>query len=219
VDSTWSGLVNQRPLSLGADVVIHSATKYINGHGDALGGAVIGPKRLLADIREYGVVHLGACISPFNAWLIQRGSVTLPLRMEKHSQNALKVAEFLESHPKVKSVTYPGLKSHPAYELSQRQMKAPSGMMNFNLKAEMMTHFEFLNNLRLITHAVSLGHDQSLMIYIPTEFFFEDMVVFTEAQKEKYRQLMGEGIFRLSVGIESADDIIDDLRQALDKLP
>jgi methionine-gamma-lyase len=219
VDSTWSGLVNQRPLSLGADVVIHSATKYINGHGDALGGAVIGPKRLLADIREYGVVHLGACISPFNAWLIQRGSVTLPLRMEKHSQNALKVAEFLESHPKVKSVTYPGLKSHPAYELSQRQMKAPSGMMNFNLKAEMMTHFEFLNNLRLITHAVSLGHDQSLMIYIPTEFFFEDMVVLTEAQKEKYRQLMGEGIFRLSVGIESADDIIDDLRQALDKLP
>jgi methionine-gamma-lyase len=219
VDSTWSGLVNQRPLSLGADVVIHSATKYINGHGDALGGAVIGPKRLLADIREYGVVHLGACISPFNAWLIQRGSVTLPLRMEKHSQNALKVAEFLESHPKVKSVTYPGLKSHPAYELSQRQMKAPSGMMNFNLKAEMMTHFEFLNNLRLITHAVSLGHDQSLMIYIPTEFFFEDMVVFTEAQKEKYRRLMGEGIFRLSVGIESADDIIDDLRQALDKLP
>ena len=219
VDSTWSGLVNQRPLSLGADVVIHSATKYINGHGDALGGAVIGAKRLLADIREYGVVHLGACISPFNAWLIQRGSVTLPLRMEKHSQNALQVAEFLGWHPKVKSVTYPGLKSHPAYELTKRQMKAPSGMLNFNLNAQMMTHFEFLNNLRLITHAVSLGHDQSLMIYIPTEFFFEDMVVFTDAQKEKYREIMGEGIFRLSVGIESADDIIDDLRQALDKLP
>ena len=219
VDSTWSGLVNQRPLSLGADVVIHSATKYINGHGDALGGAVIGPKRLLADIREYGVVHLGACISPFNAWLIQRGSVTLPLRMEKHSQNALKVAEFLESHPKVKSVTYPGLKSHPAYELTKRQMEAPSGMMNFNLNAGMMTHFEFLNNLHLITHAVSLGHDQSLMIYIPTDFFFEDMVVFTHAQKEKYRRLMGEGIFRLSVGIENANDIIDDLRRALDKLP
>jgi len=219
VDSTWSGLVNQRPLSLGADVVIHSATKYINGHGDALGGAVIGPKGLLADIREYGIVHLGACISPFNAWLIQRGAVTLPLRMQKHSYNALKVAEFLESHPKVKSTAYPGLKSHPAYALTQRQMKAPSGMLNFNLKADMMTHFEFLNNLHLITHAVSLGHDQSLMIYIPTDFFFEDMVVFTEAQKEKYRHLMGEGIFRLSVGIENADDIIDDLRQGLDKLP
>jgi methionine-gamma-lyase len=219
VDSTWSGLVNQRPLSLGADVVIHSATKYINGHGDALGGAVIGPKRLLADIREYGVVHLGACISPFNAWLIQRGSVTLPLRMQKHSQNALQVAEYLESNPKVKSVTYPGLASHPAYALTRRQMKAPSGMLNFNLKADMLTHFEFLNHLKLITHAVSLGHDQSLIIYIPTEFFFEDMVVFTAAQKEKYRRLMGEGIFRLSVGLEAADDIIDDLRQALNQLP
>lgn len=219
VDSTWSGLVNQRPLSLGADVVIHSATKYINGHGDALGGAVIGPQRLLADIREYGVVHLGACISPFNAWLILRGSATLPLRMEKHSQNALKVAEFLESRPEVDSVAYPGLRSHPAYELAQRQMKAPSGMLNFNLKADMMAHFEFINSLNLITHAVSLGHDQSLMIYIPTDFFFEDMVVFTEAQKEKYRRLMGEGIFRLSVGIENAEDIIDDLRQAFNKLP
>lgn len=219
VDSTWSGLVNQRPLTLGADVVIHSATKYINGHGDALGGAVIGPQRLLADIREYGVVHLGACISPFNAWLILRGSATLPLRMEKHSQNALKVAEFLESRPEVDSVAYPGLRSHPAYELAQRQMKAPSGMLNFNLKADMMAHFEFINSLNLITHAVSLGHDQSLMIYIPTDFFFEDMVVFTEAQKEKYRRLMGEGIFRLSVGIENAEDIIDDLRQAFNKLP
>ena len=98
-------------------------------------------------------------------------------------------------------------------------MEAPSGMMNFNLNAGMITHFEFLNNLHLITHAVSLGHDQSLMIYIPTDFFFEDMVVFTHAQKEKYRRLMGEGIFRLSVGIENANDIIDDLRRALDKLP
>ena len=216
VDSTWSGLVNQLPLSLGADIVIHSATKYINGHGDALGGAVVGPKRLLAEIRECGMVHLGACISPFNAWLIQRGSVTLPLRMEKHSQNALAVAEFLESHPKVKSVTYPGLKSHPAYELAKRQMKAPSGMLNFNLKADMMAHFEFLNKLELITHAFSLGHDQSLMVYIPTDYFFEDMVVFSNKQKEKYRRLMGEGIFRLSVGLESAQDIIDDLRRALD---
>jgi len=219
VDSTWSGLVNQSPLSLGADVVIHSATKYINGHGDALGGAVIGSQHLLADIREYGVVHLGACISPFNAWLIQRGSVTLPLRMEKHSQNAQKVAEFLASQSKLKSVTFPGLNSHPAYETARRQMKAPCGMMNFNLNADMMSHFDFINNLQLITHAVSLGHDQSLIIYIPTDFFFDDMVVFTDAQKSKYRRLMGEGIFRLSVGIESADDIIEDLRQALDKLP
>ncbi len=219
VDSTWSGLLNQQPLSLGADLVVHSATKYINGHGDALGGAVIGPQKVLADIREYGIVHLGACISPFNAWLILRGSVTLPMRMEKHSQNAQAVASFLESHPRVKSVTYPGLKSHPGYEIARKQMKAPSGMLNFSLKAEMMAHFDFLKELELITHAVSLGHDQSLMVYIPTEFFFEDMVVFNDAQKEKYAELMGEGIFRFSVGIENSEDIIADLKQALDKVP
>jgi methionine-gamma-lyase len=219
VDSTWSGLVNQRPLALGADLVIHSATKYINGHGDALGGAIIGPRKVLTDIREYGIVHLGACISPFNAWLILRGSVTLPLRMEKHSQNAMAVASFLASHPKVESVTYPGLKSHPAFELATRQMSAPSGMLNFNLKADMMAHFEFLKHLGLITHAVSLGHDQSLIVYIPTDFFFEDMVVFNEIQKQKYRRMMGEGIFRLSVGIESAHDIIEDLHQALSTVP
>ena len=218
VDSTWSGLLNQQPLSLGADLVVHSATKYINGHGDALGGAVIGPQKVLADIREYGIVHLGACISPFNAWLILRGSVTLPMRMEKHSQNALAVASFLESHPKVKSVTYPGLKSHPGYKVAQKQMKAPAGMLNFNLEADMMAHFDFLKELELITHAVSLGHDQSLMVYIPTEFFFEDMVVFNDAQKKKYAELMGEGIFRFSVGIENSEDIITDLKQALDKV-
>jgi methionine-gamma-lyase len=218
VDSTWSGLINQRPLSLGADLVVHSATKYINGHGDALGGAVIGPLKTLTDIREYGIVHLGACISPFNAWLILRGSVTLPLRMEKHSQNARAVASFLEVHPKVNSVTYPGLKSHPAHELANRQMNAPGGMLNFNLKADMMAHFEFLKHLELITHAVSLGHDQSLMVYIPTDFFFEDMVVFNEAQKEKYRRMMGAGIFRFSIGLEDAADIIEDLSQALDKV-
>lgn len=219
VDSTWSGLVNQHPLALGADLVVHSATKYINGHGDALGGAIIGPRKVLTDIREYGIVHLGACISPFNAWLILRGSVTLPLRMVKHSQNGLAVASFLESHPKVKSVTYPGLKSHPSFDLAAKQMSAPSGMLNFNLRADMMAHFEFLRHLDLITHAVSLGHDQSLIVYIPTEFFFEDMVVFNDAQKGKYRRLMGEGIFRLSVGIENAEDIIEDLKQALNQVP
>lgn len=219
VDSTWSGLVNQHPLSLGADMVIHSLTKYINGHGDSLGGAVIGKRALLADVREYGIVHLGACISPFNAWLILRGSVTLPLRAQRHSENAQRVAEFLQSHAKVKSVSYPGLESHAGYEIAKKQMKAPSGMLNFNLKADMMEHFRFLERLNLITHAVSLGHDQSLIIYIPTVFFFDDMVVFDETQKDTYTNIMGEGIFRLSVGIEDPEDIIDDLRYALDGVP
>ncbi len=121
VDSTWSGLVTQKPLTLGADLVIHSTTKYINGHGDSLGGAVIGPQKILTEIRERGIVHLGACISPFNAWLILRGSVTLPIRMARHSENGQRVAEFLEAHPKVKSVRYPGLKSFPEHGLASDQ--------------------------------------------------------------------------------------------------
>jgi cystathionine gamma-synthase/methionine-gamma-lyase len=219
VDSTWSGLTTQKPLALGADVVIHSVTKYINGHGDALGGAIIGTKKFINEVREYGIVHLGACISPFNAWLILRGSVTLPIRMQKHCENAGKVAEFLETHPKVQSATYPGLKSHPGHAVAKKQMSAFSGMLNFNLKADIMEHFEFLKRLKLITYAVSLGHDQSLIYYLPTSFFFGDMVVMNEAQKEKYTKIMGEGIFRLSVGIEDADDIIADLKQALDAVP
>jgi methionine-gamma-lyase len=215
VDSTWSGLTTQSPLKLGADLVIHSTTKYVNGHGDTLGGAVIGPRAVLTEIRERGIVHLGACISPFNAWLIMRGSVTLPIRMARHSENGQKVAEFLASHPKVNSVRYPGLKSFPEHALAARQMSGPSGMMTFNLKAELMDHFAFIERLRLITHAVSLGHDQSLIFYLPTFFFFSDMVVMNDAQKEKYTKLMGDGIFRFSVGIEDADDIIADLDQAL----
>ena len=218
VDSTWAGPALQRPLDLGADLVIHSATKYINGHGDALGGAVIGPKDILNRVREAGVVHLGACISPFNAWLIQRGSVTLPLRMKQHSTGARAAAEFLAGHPKVDHVGYPGLESHPGHDIARRQMSGFSGMLSFNLHADMAAHFAFLEKLEMITHATSLGHDQSLILYLPTAFFFEDMVVLDQAQREKYSRVMGEGIFRLSVGLEDPPDIIADLAQALDRI-
>ena len=218
VDSTWSGLVTQSPLALGADVVIHSATKYINGHGDALGGAILGSRGLLADVREYGVVHLGSCISPFNAWLIMRGIVTLPMRMRQHSESALKVARFLESHERVVQVRYPGLASHPQHEIARQQMRDFSGMMTFSLDCELLENFQFLKRLELITHAVSLGHDQSLIIYLPTVFFFQDMVELPEQRKMKYWNLMGDGVFRFSVGIEDADDLIADLAQALDSI-
>jgi cystathionine gamma-synthase/methionine-gamma-lyase len=215
VDSTWSGLLTQRPLELGADVVIHSATKYLNGHGDALGGAVLGRRDFLAEVRESGVVHLGACISPFNAWLIMRGIVTLPMRMEKHSRNALQIARFLESHPRVTQVRYPGLPSHPHHEVAKKQMSEFSGMMNFTLDCELLENFEFIEKLELITHAVSLGHDQSLLMYIPTTFFFQDMVELSEKKRMKYWSQMGDGVFRFSVGIENPEDIIEDLERAL----
>jgi cystathionine gamma-synthase/methionine-gamma-lyase len=216
VDSTWSGLVSQSPLELGADVVIHSATKYLNGHGDALGGAVMGRHEFISGVRECGVVHLGACISPFNAWLIMRGIITLPLRLEKHERNALEVARFLESHDRVTQVRYPGLPSHPQHEVAKKQMSGFSGMLNFTLDCELLENLAFIKKLELITHAVSLGHDQSLIFYLPTTFFFQDMVELSEEKKMKYWGLMGDGVFRFSVGIENPADIIEDLAQALD---
>lgn len=215
VDSTWSGILTQKPIKIGADVVIHSATKYLNGHGDALGGAVMGNKEFLKDVREYGIVHLGACISPFNAWLIMRGLVTLPLRMRKHSENGMKIAQFLEAHDKVDLVRYPGLQSHPQHDIAKKQMNGFSGMIVFRQKLELLKNFEFLERLKLIKHATSVGHDQSLIYYLPTIFFFSDMVVLDEGQQQKYVDLMGEGVYRLSVGIEDADDIIHDLSQAM----
>ena len=218
VDSTWSGLLSQRPLELGADVVIHSATKYLNGHGDALGGAVMGSHEFVSGVREYGVVHLGACISPFNAWLIMRGIITLPLRLEKHERNALEVARFLESHARVTQVRYPGLPSHPQHEVAKKQMSGFSGMLNFKLDCELLENLEFIKRLELITHAVSLGHDQSLIFFLPTAFFFGDMVELSEEKKMKYWNLMGDGVFRFSVGIENPADIIEDLSRGLDSL-
>ena len=126
-------------------------------------------------------------------------------RIEKHEQNALEVARFLESHPRVTKVRYPGLPSHPQHELAKRQMSGFSGMLNFSLDCELLENFEFIKRLELITHAVSLGHDQSLLMYIPTTFFFQDMVELSDERKLKYWDLMGDGLFRFSVGIENLD--------------
>jgi len=139
--------------------------------------------------------------------------------MQKHADNALTVARFLESHERVRGVRYPGLPSHPQHAVAKKQMQGFSGMLNFSLDCEILENFEFIKRLDLITHAVSLGHDQSLILYVPTVFFFQDMVVFDDRQKEKYSQIMGDGIFRFSVGIENPDDIIADLSRALDALP
>lgn len=194
VDSTWSGLVTQRPLALGADLVMHSLSKYINGHGDAIGGAMIGPAAIVEKLRRFAVVDLGACISPFNAWQIMRGSATLPLRIERHCANALRVAEFLEAHPKVAWVRYPGLKSHPQHAVAARQMQGFSGMLNFDIKGDPAQRPELLKRLKVFTHATCLGHDESLiMVYTWQEAKF----------------------FRVSIGLEDAEDLIADLDQGL----
>lgn len=209
VDSTFSGLVMQKPLDLGADLVMHSLTKYINGHGDSLGGAVIGRKDLISQIRLTASVHLGATISPFTAWLIMRSAATLPLRMKQHGENAMALARFLEAHPKVKFVRYPGLESHPQHAVALKQMNGYGGMINFALKAGRDGYFPFLGALRVITHAVCLGHAESLVQFYPQEGNHPELGVLN------YPEDIGEGFVRFSVGLEDVRDLIADLTQAL----
>lgn len=208
VDSTFASPYLQQPLSLGADLVIHSLTKYINGHGDAMGGAVIGKKELIDKIKRQAMVNLGGAISPFNAWLIMRGVVTLPLRMRQHSESALKIAQFLEAHPKVEFVAYPGLESHPQHEIAKKQMSMFSGVLSFGLRCDVATHNRFVNSLKLIIPAVSIGHDESLIVYVGPE----------DERNHFYPDEFKNGHLRFSVGLEDAQDIIDDLKQALDKI-
>ena len=215
VDSTFAGPVLQRPLALGADYVVHSLTKYLNGHGDALGGVVLGPKKGVRRIRKEMLVHLGGAMSPFNAWLILRGLVTLPLRMERHSQNALQVARFLENHPRVKRVIYPGLESHPHYELARRQMSGFSGMLTFQLKGGLGAAITLAQKIELWKYATSLGHAHSLLFYYPTDLYVDAASYLDEAQKARIGEWMGEGIVRASVGLENVQDLIADLDQAL----
>ena len=139
-----------------------SLSKYINGHGDAVAGAVLGSRALIERVREFAVTRLGGCISPFNAWQIMRGSATLPLRLERHSDNALAVAEFLESHPKVAWVRFPGLPSHPQHEVARAQMKYYSGMLNFDIVGDPGQRIEVIRRLKFFSHATCLGHDESL---------------------------------------------------------
>ncbi|MCB2361428.1 trans-sulfuration enzyme family protein [Clostridium estertheticum] len=207
VDSTFGTPYLQQPLALGADLVIHSLTKYINGHGDAMGGAVIGKKELIDKIKREAMVNIGGAISPFNAWLIMRGAVTLSLRMRQHSESALKIAKFLEAHPSISFVAYPGLKSHPQHEIAKKQMSAFSGVMSFGLKADVTTHNKFVNSLELIISAVSIGHDESLIVYTGP----------TDERNHFYPKEFQNGHLRFSVGLEDPDDIIADIEQALKK--
>ena len=205
VDSTFASPYLQHPLSLGADLVIHSLTKYINGPGDALGGAVIGRRELIDRIKRQAMVNLGGVISPFNAWLIMRGVVTLPLRMRQHSESAWKIARWLESNPAVRFVYYPGLESHPQHEIAKKQMSMYSGMIAFALKADVAAHNRFINSLKIIIPAVSLGHDESLIVFTGPD----------DERNHFYPPEFARGHLRFSVGLEDADDLIADIAQAL----
>ena len=215
VDSTFAGPTLQRPLALGADYVVHSLTKYLNGHGDALGGVVLGPRQGIKRIRKEMLVHLGGAMSPFNAWLILRGLVTLPLRMERHCQNALQVARFLETHPRVQRVVYPGLESHPHHDLARRQMSGFGGMLTFQLKGGLGAAITLAEKIRVFRYATSLGHAHSLLFYYPTDLYVDAVPYLDTGHKARIREWMGNGIIRASVGLENAQDLIADLDRAL----
>ena len=213
VDNTYCTPYIQRPLDLGADVVVHSATKYLNGHGDVIAGFAAGSKEIIDQVRLVGIKDMtGSVLSPFDAYLINRGMKTLEVRMEKHCSNAQKVAEFLESHPAVEWIGYPGLKSFPQYELAKKQMELPGAMIAFEVKGGLEAGRKLMNTLELCSLAVSLG-DTETLIQHPAS-----MTHSPYTPEERALSGISEGLVRLSIGLEHPDDIINDLKQALDKL-
>ena len=215
VDSTFATPMATRPLQLGADLVVHSLTKYIGGHGDAMGGAVCGSKTLLDSLRIEALSHYGGVISPFNAWLILRGMATLPIRMREHEANAMAVAQYLENHPRVELVIYPGLKSHPQHALAAKQMDNFSGMVSFRVKNGKQVAERMMSSFEIIHYAVSLGHHRSLMYLLQTDDLAETSYGLKGAELEKYRAIAGDGVFRFSVGLEDPEDLCADLDRVL----
>ena len=207
VDNTFASPYNQRPLELGADFVVDSLTKFINGHGDAQGGAIISNDLTAMDrIRYEAQVNVGSVISPFNAWQIFRGSVTFPLRMQRINDSTLKIARWLEQRENVTFVSYQGLASNPGYAVAKKQMKNGfGGVISFGLNTDDKTVEQFCAKLKVVTFAVSLGHDESLIFPQPS---YDERI---QLYPEKFRK----GFIRFSVGLEEPEDIIADLNQAL----
>ena len=212
-DNTFASPYLQNPLKLGADVVVHSATKYLNGHGDVIAGFVVGSAEFCTEVRMFGLKDMtGAVMDPFCAFLILRGLKTLEIRMQKHCLNAKKVAEFLDSHPAVEKVYYPGLATHVGHDIAVKQMKDFGGMISFEVKGGRAAGAKLVNSLKLVTVAVSLG-DAETLIEHPAS-----MTHSTYTEDELKASGIAAGLIRLSVGLENYEDIIADLKQGLDNL-
>ncbi len=212
VDNTFATPYNTNPLDLGVDVVIHSLTKYIGGHGDLLGGAVISnDTEFLRQCRLGTLMHFGAVMAPFTAFLACRGMKTLGVRMRQHNENALKIARWLEADPRIETVRYPFLESNPQYDIAKKQMRGGGGMISFDVKGGLEAGKKFINSLKLCTLAVSLGDTETLV---------EQAAAMTHTMIPKeVREAAGitDGMIRMSVGLENPDDIIADLDQALSR--
>lgn len=209
VDNTFMSPYFQRPLTLGADIVLHSTTKYINGHSDSIGGAIMLKDKALFDKIRFAQNAAGAILSPFDSYLVMRGIKTLAVRMKQHQSNAQNLSEWLEKHPKVTKVHYPGLKSHPDHALAKEQMLGFGGMVSFTLEGELQQAKKFINRLQYFLIAESLGGVESL-IEIPSLMTHSGI---PKAEREKVGLM--DNLIRVSVGIENIDDLIQDLEQAL----
>ena len=213
VDNTFATPYMQKPLKLGADIVVHSVTKYINGHGDVIAGLVITNKELADQIRFVGLKDMtGAVLGPQDAYYIIRGMKTFEIRMERHCKNARKVVEFLNNHPKIERVYYPGLETHPGYEIAKKQMKDFGAMISFELKGGFEAGKTLLNSLKLCSLAVSLG-DTETLIQHPAS-----MTHSPYTKEEREAAGITDGLVRLSVGLENVEDIIADLEHGLEKI-
>ena len=212
-DNTFASPALQNPLKLGADVVVHSATKYLNGHGDVIAGFVVGSAEFITKVKMFGLKDMtGATLGPFESWLILRGLKSLEVRVERHTASAKKIAEYLYNNDKVEHVNYPGLPTHPGHEIAKRQMKDFGGMISFEIKGGKEAGMKFCNALKLCTIAVSLG-DAETLIEHPAS-----MTHSTYGPEDLKAAGISAGLIRLSVGLENADDIIADMQQAFDSI-
>ena len=213
VDNTFASPYLQKPLLLGAGLVVHSATKYLNGHGDVIAGFVVGKKELITEVKLFGIKDMtGSVLGPTEAHLIIRGLKTFEIRMQRHCENAMKVAEYLNAHPKVSKVYYPGLKDHEGYEIAKKQMTGFGGMMSFELEGGFEAGKTLLNNLEMCALAVSLGDTETLVQHPAS-------MTHSAYTKEELKEAgIPEGLVRLSVGLENIEDIIADLDKAFEKI-
>ena len=209
VDATFSTPALLRPLEFGADIVMHSTTKYLSGHNQIIGGAIVTNDKKINDQMEFVQKTIGAVPSPFDCWLTLSGIKTLSIRMERHCINGMAVAEFLENHSKVKSVSYPGLKSHPGYSIAKEQMLGFSGMISMELEGGIPSGISLMNNVKLCSLAESLGSVETMITHPAT------MTHVDVPKEDRMARGLTDGLVRLSVGIEDKDDIIEDLDQAL----
>lgn len=216
VDNTFASPYNQRPLTLGADIVVHSTTKYIGGHSDLIGGAIITNNEEIYRKLRSNIISSGGIPSPFDAWLILRSIRTFHIRMEKHNYNAMKIAEYLSKNEKVERVYYPGLKEHEGHEIAKKQMRTPygnegyGGMISFQLKMNMNSIKKFLKNLKIINLAVSLGGVESLIVHPASMPPYKPLT-----KEERERMGIWDNLIRFSVGIEDVEDLIEDLEESL----